>query len=122
MTFSRTTFHRIKWQLQFSYSSVTVQLQFSYSSVTVQLQFSYSSVTVQLQFSYSSVTVQGAVFTTVHILKNLIYGPSKLKCSISLGRKGLPGTNTLAYYEKSVNYGCKKFYSTGPNVIKLFFP
>jgi hypothetical protein len=26
----------------------------------------------------------------------------------------LPRTNTLAYYEKSVNYGRKKFYSTGP--------
>ncbi len=33
---------------------------------------------------------------------------------IRLGLKGLPGTNTLAYYKKSVKYVCKKFYSTGP--------
>jgi hypothetical protein len=34
----------------------------------------------------------------------------------------LPGTNTLAYYEKFVAYGQKKFYTLGPgaNVIKLF--
>ncbi len=34
--------------------------------------------------------------------------------NIRLGWKGLPETNTLAYYEKSVNYGSKKFYSTDP--------
>jgi len=31
--------------------------------------------------------------------------------NIRLSWKGLPETNTLAY---SVNYGCKKFYRTGP--------
>jgi hypothetical protein len=30
-----------------------------------------------------------------------------------LGWKGLPGTNTLAYYE---NYGQKKFYNIGPRL------
>ncbi len=37
-----------------------------------------------------------------------------LPANIRLGWKGLPETNIVAYYEKSVNYGCKKFYSTGP--------
>jgi hypothetical protein len=35
-----------------------------------------------------------------------------LPANIRLGWKGLPGTNTLAYYE---NYGRKMFYSTGPS-------
>jgi hypothetical protein len=29
--------------------------------------------------------------------------------------KGVPGTNTLAYYK---NYGCKKFYRIGPRLTK----
>jgi hypothetical protein len=37
-----------------------------------------------------------------------------LPANIRLGWRGLPGTNTLAHYEKNVNYGCKKFYSTSP--------
>jgi len=37
-----------------------------------------------------------------------------VKLDIRLGWKGLPRKNTLAYYEKSVNYVRKKFYSTGP--------
>ncbi len=31
-----------------------------------------------------------------------------------LGRKGLPGTNTLAFME-TVNYDRNKFYDTGPS-------
>jgi hypothetical protein len=31
-----------------------------------------------------------------------------------LGWKGLPVTNTLAYYERSLNFGAKKFYDIGP--------
>ncbi len=31
--------------------------------------------------------------------------------NITLGWEGLPGTNTLAFYEKSINCGCKKVYS-----------
>jgi hypothetical protein len=37
-----------------------------------------------------------------------------LPANIMLGLKGLQGTNTLAYYKKSVNHSHKKFYSTGP--------
>jgi hypothetical protein len=37
-----------------------------------------------------------------------------LPANIILGWKGLPGTNTAAYLQKSVNYGHKKFYSAGP--------
>jgi len=37
-----------------------------------------------------------------------------LPANIRLGWKGLPGTNILAFYNKSVNYGHKKFYSAGP--------
>jgi len=36
-----------------------------------------------------------------------------LPTNTRLGWKGLPGTNTLAYY-KSVNYGRNKFYDTAP--------
>jgi hypothetical protein len=34
----------------------------------------------------------------------------------------MPGTNTLAYYKKSVNYGRNKFYDAGPwaSALKLF--
>jgi hypothetical protein len=28
--------------------------------------------------------------------------------NVRLGWKGLPRSNTLAYYKKSINYGCKK--------------
>ncbi len=37
-----------------------------------------------------------------------------LLANIELGWKGLPGTNTLAYYE---NYGRKKFYDIGPKTV-----
>ncbi len=33
--------------------------------------------------------------------------------NIKLSRKGLPRTNTLAYYKKFVNYGCITFYNIG---------
>jgi len=33
---------------------------------------------------------------------------------LRLGWKGLSGTNTLAYLEKFVNYGRKKYYNIGP--------
>ena len=39
-----------------------------------------------------------------------------LLANSSLGWKGLPGTNTLAFYEKFVNYGQKKFYNIVPGV------
>ncbi len=35
------------------------------------------------------------------------------------GSKGLPVTNTLAYYEL-VNYGHKKFYNIGPRLKKFW--
>ncbi len=38
---------------------------------------------------------------------------TKLGVFVRLGRKGLPGTNTQAYY-KNVNYGPNKFYNIGP--------
>jgi hypothetical protein len=44
-----------------------------------------------------------------------------LPTNIKLGWKGLPGTST-SLLQKSVNYGCKKFYSTGPRTLKLFTP
>ncbi len=37
-----------------------------------------------------------------------------LLTNIKLCLKGAPGTNTLAYYKKSVNYNCNKLYRTGP--------
>jgi hypothetical protein len=37
-----------------------------------------------------------------------------LLTNIRLGRKGIPGTNTLAYYELSLNYGHKMFHNIGP--------
>jgi hypothetical protein len=39
-----------------------------------------------------------------------------IPANIRLGQKGSPGTNTLAYYEKYVNYDRKKFFSIGPSV------
>jgi hypothetical protein len=45
--------------------------------------------------------------------------PLALTTNIRLGWKGLPGTNTPAYYEKSVNYGCKKLYRIGPRLLSL---
>ena len=41
---------------------------------------------------------------------------------IRLGWKGLPGTNSLAYYERSYLTAVKSFITLrpGPNVIKLF--
>jgi hypothetical protein len=36
---------------------------------------------------------------------------TSLPANIRIGWKGLPGTNAV---QKSVNYGRKKFYSTGP--------
>jgi hypothetical protein len=41
--------------------------------------------------------VSGVVFTTHHFLLNLLDGPNKLECYITLGWKSLPGTNTLDY-------------------------
>ncbi len=32
----------------------------------------------------------------------------------------MPGTKTLAYYEKSVNYGRKNFYGTGPWTLQYY--
>jgi hypothetical protein len=45
-----------------------------------------------------------------------------LPAIIRLGWKGLPGTNTLAYYENSLITDRKSFITLGPggNVIKLF--
>jgi hypothetical protein len=47
-----------------------------------------------------------------------------LSTNIRLGWKGLPGTNVLAYYEKSLLTAVKKFYNIGHwfIVIKLFSP
>ena len=42
-----------------------------------------------------------------------------LPANIRLGWEGVPGTNTLAYYKKSVNYGHTKFDSTGPIVFVI---
>jgi hypothetical protein len=42
-----------------------------------------------------------------------------LPTNIKLGWKGLPGTST-SLLQKSVNYGCKSFYSTGPRTLKPF--
>ncbi len=43
------------------------------------------------------------------------YAPA-LPAKIRLGWKGLPGTNSLS--QKSVNYGSKISYSSGPRTIK----
>ncbi len=39
-----------------------------------------------------------------------------LPTNIRLGWEGLPGTNTLAYYERFVNYGRKSFIALVPDV------
>jgi len=44
----------------------------------------------------------------------LLYSPTKIR----LGSKGLPWTNTLAYYENPYITAVKKFYSTGPRIFK----
>jgi hypothetical protein len=51
----------------------------------------------------------GEAYPRVEHLKraSLEYAPA-LPANIRLGWKGLPGTNTLAFY------GRKKFYNTGP--------
>jgi hypothetical protein len=41
---------------------------------------------------------------------------------IRLGWEGLPGTKTLAYYKKSVNYDLKMFYSSGPLCLNYSTP
>jgi hypothetical protein len=38
------------------------------------------------------------VFTTFPFYSKLMNGSNKLECYIPLGWKGLPGTNTLAYW------------------------
>ncbi len=45
-----------------------------------------------------------------------------LPTNITLGWKGMPGINTLAYYKIFVNYGQKSFIALGlgANVIQLF--
>ncbi len=52
-------------------------------------------------------------------MKHLSVAPIKgsllaLPTNSRLGWKGLPGTNSLAYNGKSVNYGRNKFHDTGP--------
>jgi hypothetical protein len=43
-----------------------------------------------------------------------------LPSNIRLGWKGLPGTNTVAYSEKSVTYGRKLFYIIGHSSVPTF--
>jgi hypothetical protein len=47
-----------------------------------------------VRFYESEVTYKVTLFT-LHFFRN--YGPNNLKCYITLGREGLPGTNTLAF-------------------------
>ncbi len=44
-----------------------------------------------------------------------------LPTNIRLDWRGLAGTNTLAYYEKSVNYGSKRFYSIGLRIQRIYY-
>jgi hypothetical protein len=39
-----------------------------------------------------------------------------LPANIRLGRKSLPGTDTLAYYEDLLNMAVKVFYNIGPRL------
>jgi hypothetical protein len=52
----------------------------------------------------------------IKLITAVIYGfRNKLEClslNPRLGWKGLPGTNKLT--TETVNYGCNKFYNTGP--------
>jgi hypothetical protein len=64
----------------------------------------------------------------VENLKGALLGKAPAShANIILGWKGLPGTNTLTYYKKFVNFDCKKFYNIGPwwskfeLVLKQFF-
>jgi hypothetical protein len=64
-------------------------------------------------------------FTEKHLSDTPLLGRFlALSANIRLGWNGLPGTYTLAYFKKFVNYECKKFYDIGPgaadNDIKLF--
>ncbi len=53
-------------------------------------------------------------YPTVEHLKGASLGLTPaLPANIRLGWKGLPGTNALAYYEKNVTYGRKKFCNIG---------
>jgi len=61
--------------------------------------------------------VRPGAYPRVEHLKGASLGLSlALPANIRLGWKGLPGPNT-SLLRKSVNCGCKKFYSTGPRML-----
>ncbi len=50
---------------------------------------------------------------------SLTYGPDKLECYIKLGLKGLPGTNTPAYWAPSKLVKAWIVVNTAPNFVLL---
>ncbi len=56
---------------------------------------------------------QGAIFIIVHFLTN---GPKKLECYITLGWKGLIGTNALTYWVYSQVMKKMTVVKTAPGV------
>jgi hypothetical protein len=67
--------------------------------------------------------VRPGAYPRVEHLKGASLGwAPALLANIRLGWKGFPGTNTLAYYEKSKLTAVKSFITlaTWPKVIKLF--
>ncbi len=59
-----------------------------------------------------------------HLKADSLWEAPALLASIRVGWNGLPGTNTLAYYEHLTITSIKSFIRFGPgaNVIKLFCP
>jgi hypothetical protein len=54
---------------------------------------------------------QGAYPIVEPLKSDSLRSATTLLTNIRLGRKSIPGTNTLAYYELSLNYGRKKFHN-----------
>jgi len=63
------------------------------------------------------VFVPGKPTPVKHLSGAPLYGRPLVPTNNRLGWKGLPGKNT-SLLQKSVNYGNKKFYSTGPAYVK----
>ncbi len=57
---------------------------------------------------------KGQCYRTFHLGRLLA-----LPANIRLGRKGLPGTNTLAYLAQLVNYNCNFLYKSCPLLYHL---
>ncbi len=67
--------------------------------------------------------MSGAYSRVEYLKGTSVVSAPAISPNIRLGRKSLPGTKTLAYYKKIVNYGQKMLMTLapGPNIKKKFY-